>query len=40
MLVDGPRLARLMIEYDLGVSTVATYQVKKLDTDFFQDELE
>ena len=40
VLVDGPRLARLMIEYDLGVSTVATYQVKKLDTDFFQDELE
>ncbi|MEY8688971.1 MAG: restriction endonuclease [Leptothrix sp. (in: b-proteobacteria)] len=38
VLIDGDRLAELMIEHDLGVSTVATYQVKRLDSDFFSDE--
>lgn len=38
VLIDGERLAELMIEHDLGVSTVATYQVKRLDSDFFMDE--
>lgn len=38
VLIDGERLAELMIEHDLGVSTVATYQVKRLDSDFFVDE--
>lgn len=37
VLVDGERLGRLMIEYDVGVSTVETYRVKKVDTDFFAD---
>jgi len=27
-----------MIDYELGVSTVAIYGVKKIDTDFFTDE--
>lgn len=38
VLVDGPQLTRLMIEYGLGVSTVATYAIKKLDSDFFSDD--
>lgn len=38
VLIDGERLAELMIEHDLGVSTVATYQVKRIDSDFFSDE--
>lgn len=38
VLIDGDRLAELMIEHDLGVSTVATYQVKRIDSDFFSDE--
>jgi restriction system protein len=38
VLIDGERLAELMIEHDLGVSTVATYQVKRMDSDFFSDE--
>jgi restriction system protein len=38
VLIDGERLAELMIEHDLGVSTVASYQVKRLDSDFFVDE--
>lgn len=37
VLVDGKRLAELMIEFDLGVSTEATYQVKKIDQDFFDE---
>lgn len=37
VLVDGMQLTRLMIEYDLGVSTVATYKVKRIDSDFFDE---
>ncbi len=40
VLVDGARLTKLMIEYDLGVSTVTTYQIKTLDTDFFNEDNE
>ena len=38
ILVDGDKLASFMIDYELGVSTVAIYGVKKIDTDFFTDE--
>lgn len=38
VLVDGESLAKLMIEYNLGVSTEAVYQIKRLDTDFFSDD--
>lgn len=37
VLVDGNDLANLMIEYDIGVSTVETYRIKKVDSDFFTD---
>lgn len=37
VLIDGARLAELMIEHDLGVSVAATYQLKRMDTDFFAD---
>lgn len=39
VLVDGKQLTNLMIEYNLGVSTVATYNVKRLDSDFFEDNM-
>ena len=35
ILIDGKKLANLMIEYDLGTSTVETYQIKRIDTDYF-----
>ena len=35
---DKKKLADLMIEHDLGVSVVATYQIKRIDSDFFADE--
>lgn len=38
VLIDGARLADLMIEHDLGVSVAATYRLKRLDTDFFSEE--
>lgn len=38
VLIDGRRLAQLMIDFDIGVSTVTTYATKRLDTDFFSEE--
>lgn len=38
VLIDGPELARLMIENGVGVTEVATYTVKKMDLDYFEDE--
>jgi len=35
VLIDGLRLAELMIEHDVGVSTTATYRVKSVDSDYF-----
>ena len=39
VLVDGAALTRLMIKHNVGVSIEHTYEVKRLDTDFFTDEL-
>lgn len=38
VLINGFTLAKLMIENDVGVSTVSTYKVKKIDSDYFVDE--
>lgn len=38
ILIDGTMLSKLMIEYNLGVSTEMVYEIKKIDTDFFGDE--
>ncbi len=38
ILIDGPDLAELMLDVGLGVTTVATYQVQKIDSDFFSEE--
>lgn len=35
VLIDGEELTRLMIENDLGVSTVYSYNIKRIDTDYF-----
>ncbi|MBD5283384.1 MAG: restriction endonuclease [Bacteroides sp.] len=35
--IDGNRLAHLMIEYNVGVSIKTTYELKKLDLDFFEE---
>lgn len=38
ILVSGNQLARLMIEHNVGVSTIASYELKKIDSDYFADE--
>ena len=41
ILIDGERLANLMIEYDFCVSTRKTFEIKEIDTDAlaeYQDE--
>ena len=38
VLIDGEQLAEYMIDYGIGVTQVATYVVKKVDTDYFADE--
>ena len=35
ILVDGKKLAKLMIEYNVGVQVKDTIQIKKIDEDFF-----
>jgi restriction system protein len=35
ILIDGERLAELMVEYNVGVDPVATYEIKKIDSDYF-----
>ena len=38
VLVDGTRLIKLMVEYNVGVSTIAKYEIKAIDSDFFNNE--
>jgi restriction system protein len=38
VLIDGVMLADLMIDYDLGVSTKEVYTVKRLDSDYFEED--
>ena len=38
VLIDGQELAQLMIDNNVGVSTVSTYEIKKIDSDYFTDE--
>lgn len=38
VLIDGERLAQLMIDQDLGVSPVASYVIKRIDSDYFTED--
>lgn len=37
ILIDGERLTNLMIEHSVGLSTVSTYHVKTIDSDYFEE---
>jgi len=37
VLIDGTRLARLMIEHGVGVTTVRTFTIDRLDETFFDE---
>lgn len=38
ILIDGSELANLMIENEIGVTTINTYFVRRIDTDYFLEE--
>jgi restriction system protein len=38
ILIDGPTLASLMVDNDVGVNTVETFQLKRVDSDYFSEE--
>jgi len=38
VLIDGEQLAQLMIDFNIGCTTQQTYELKKLDGDYFGEE--
>jgi restriction system protein len=38
ILIDGDTLSNLMIDYDIGVSMINSYLIKRIDSDYFVDE--
>lgn len=38
ILIDGENLSQLMIDYNVGVNPVASYELKRIDTDYFAEE--
>jgi restriction system protein len=38
VLIDGEQLALFMIENNVGLSTTNEYQIKKIDTDYFEED--
>ncbi len=37
VLIDGEQLAQFMIDYNVGVTETASYEIKKIDSDYFGD---
>jgi restriction system protein len=37
VLIDGKRLADLMIDYDIGITEVTSYKLQRIDSDFFSN---
>lgn len=38
ILIDGEQLTGLMIDYGIGVTQIASYTLKRLDSDYFVQE--
>ncbi len=38
VLIDGQTLSRLMVDHGVGVSKIQSYEVKKVDADYFSEE--
>jgi restriction system protein len=38
VLIDGEQLANLMIDYEIGVTKMTSYDIKKLDSDYFNED--
>ena len=39
VLIDGMQLASYMIDYGVGVSVQEVFELKKIDSDFFEEDL-
>lgn len=39
VLIDGMQLAGFMIDYGVGVSIMSAYEIKKIDSDFFEEDI-
>jgi restriction system protein len=37
VLIDGEQLAELMIDFNVGVSSVTSYETKQIDSDYFEE---
>lgn len=37
ILIDGEKLSQFMMEHDVGVSKVSSYEIKKVDLDYFEE---
>jgi len=38
VLIDGDMLAQLMIDHNVGVALVSSYELKRIDSDYFTEE--
>lgn len=38
VLIDGEKLSQYMIDYNLGISVQNVYEIKKIDSDYFEEE--
>lgn len=38
VLIDGDELSSLMLDFNVGVTSVATYEIKRVDSDYFVEE--
>ena len=39
ILIDGERLSSLLVDHNVGVTPVGVYEIKPIDTDYFEGEL-
>lgn len=37
VLIDGETLAKLMIDHDVGTAPVSSYEIKRIDSDYFEE---
>ena len=38
VLIDGEKLSQFMIDFNIGVTTIASYDIKRIDSDYFTEE--
>lgn len=38
VLIDGDTLAQFMIDFNVGVAPIASYEIKRIDSDYFTEE--